>query len=90
MVLRNTHIKTAKRFKQQYNTNQNHGKHCFSLFCCLVSALFIFTLFKFENFEDRLSPRLFILMTTCVPISSLLRTNLKSVQSFLAVTFETF
>ena len=30
-------------FKQQYNTNQNHEKHCLSLFCCLVSAILLFT-----------------------------------------------
>ena len=45
---------SSKRFKQQYNTNQNHGKHCLCLFCFLVSAILLFTLFKFENFEDRL------------------------------------
>ena len=38
-----------------YNTNQNHEKHCLSLFCCLVSAILLFTLFKFDNFEDCLS-----------------------------------
>ena len=29
--------------------------HCLSLFCYLVCVILLFTLFKFERFEDRLS-----------------------------------
>ena len=32
-----------------------YGKHCLSLCCYLVCAILLFTLLKFESFEDRLS-----------------------------------
>ena len=32
-----------------------HSRHCVSICCYLVCAIFLFTLLKLESYEDRLS-----------------------------------
>ena len=32
-----------------------HSRHCLSICCYLVCAIFLFTLLKLESYEDRLS-----------------------------------
>ena len=49
---------TQKQFKDLKNNitqTKCYGKHCLSICCYLVCAILLFTLFKFERFEDRLS-----------------------------------
>ena len=55
---RSSDIMTQKRLTGFINnTTQTkcYGMHCLSIRCYLVYAILLFTLFKFERFEDRLS-----------------------------------
>ena len=47
--------KRLKGFNNNITPTKCHGKHCLSIFCLLACAIFLFTLLKFESFEDRLS-----------------------------------
>ena len=55
MVFRNSPLKRLKGLNNNVRQIKCHGKDCLSLFCYLVCVILPFTLFKFENFEDRLS-----------------------------------
>ena len=47
--------KQLKVLNNNITQTKCYGKHCLSISCYLVYAILLFTLFKFEIFEDRLS-----------------------------------
>ena len=47
--------KLLKGLNNKVTQTKCHGRHCLSICCNLVCAIMLFTLLKFENFEDRLS-----------------------------------
>ena len=47
--------KTVKWFNNNITQTKSNDKHCLSIFCNLVCGILLFTLLRYERFEDHLS-----------------------------------
>ena len=45
--------KWLKGFNSNITQTERYGRHCLSICCSLVCAIWLFTPLKFESFEDR-------------------------------------
>ena len=48
-------IELLKGLNNNIPQTKCYDEHCLSIWCCLICVIILFTVLKFESFEDRLS-----------------------------------